>query len=105
MTETLADAVAKQPKRGVGAVIKEAILAGKDNAEALEAARKEFPESATTAATVSWYRNDLRKDGHVVPTARELQKRKKDAEATAAAEAKAAADAAATAAVEGDPLA
>ena len=76
MTEQASPAeVAKTPKRGVGTVIKEAILAGKDNQEALAAAKAEFPDSETTAATVSWYRNDLRKHGHDVPTARDLKKK------------------------------
>ncbi len=74
----------KVAKRGVGTVIKEAILAGKDNDEALAAAKAEFPDSATTASTVSWYRNDLRKSGKEVPTARELKKAKATAEAAAA---------------------
>ncbi len=66
----------KVPKRGVGTVIREAILAGKDNTEALAAAKAEFPDSSTTAATISWYRNDLRKKGENVPTARELAAKK-----------------------------
>lgn len=70
----------KVPKRGVGTVIREAILAGKDNAEALAAAKAEFPDSSTTAATISWYRNDLRKKGKDVPTARELAKKAAPAE-------------------------
>lgn len=64
----------KAPKRGIGTVIKEAILAGKTNEEALAAAKAEFPDAGTTASTVSWYRNQLRKTGHNVPTARELKK-------------------------------
>ena len=88
-TEVQAEAVAKAPKRGVGTVIKEAILAGADNETALAKAKAEFPTSATTASTVSWYRNQLRKDGHDVPTARDLKK---------------AAAAAASSASEADPL-
>lgn len=75
--EAKAEAVAKAPKRGIGTVIKEAILAGKDNQEALDAAKAEFPEASTTLSTVSWYRNDLRKNsGQSVPTARDLKKSK-----------------------------
>lgn len=90
----------KTPKRGIGTVIKEAILAGKTNEEALAAAKSEFPDAGTTASTVSWYRNQLRKEGHAeVPTARELKKK-------AAEAAKAAADTAAEAAKApaADPL-
>lgn len=86
--EVQAANVAKAPKRGVGAVIKEAILAGGDNEAALAAAKAEFPDSATTVSTVSWYRNQLRKDGHAVPTARDLKK----AAAAAAGETKAEVD-------------
>lgn len=101
MTEqTQTEAPAKAPKRGIGTVIKEAILAGKTNEEALTAAKAEFPDAGTTASTVSWYRNQLRKEGHAeVPTARELKKK-------AAEAAKAAADTAAEAAKApaADPL-
>lgn len=62
------------PKRGIGTVVKEAILAGKTNEEALVAAKAEFPNANTTASTISWYRNNLRKSGQAVPTARELKK-------------------------------
>ena len=107
MTEqtTTAEAPAKAPKtpkRGIGTVIKEAILAGKTNEEALVAAKAEFPDAGTTASTVSWYRNQLRKEGNAeVPTARELKKKAADA-AKAAADAQA--TAAQTAASAADPL-
>lgn len=107
MTEdapTAAEAKApKTPKRGIGTVIKEAILAGKTNEEALAAAKAEFPDAGTTPATVSWYRNQLRKEGHAkVPTARELKKKKAAEAAKAAANAQA--TAAQTAAPAADPL-
>jgi hypothetical protein len=73
-TEVQAEAVAKAPKRGIGTVIREAILANKTNDEALELVKAESPDANTSVATVSWYRNQLRKDGHKVPTARELNK-------------------------------
>lgn len=99
-TQTEAPAkAAKTPKRGIGTVIKEAILAGKTNEEALVAAKAEFPDAGTTASTVSWYRNQLRKDGHAdVPTARELKKKAADA-------AKAAEAANASGEAPADPLA
>jgi hypothetical protein len=80
----------KVPKRGIGMVIKEAIMAGKTNEEALALALEEFPQAHTSASTVSWYRNKLRKEGNTdVPTARSL---KKAAEAAKPAEAAAAVD-------------
>lgn len=90
--ETAAAPAEKAPKalkRGIGTVIKEAILAGKTNEEALAAAKSEFPDAGTTASTVSWYRNQLRKEGNAdVPTARELKRKAAEA-AKAAAEAQA----------------
>lgn len=95
----------KTPKRGIGTVIKEAILAGKTNEEALAAAKAEFPDAGTTASTVSWYRNQLRKDGHAdVPTARELKKKAAE-QAKADAEAQAAAAQTASGEQPADPLA
>jgi hypothetical protein len=107
--ETQAPAVAgkapKVPKRGIGMVIKEAIMAGKTNEEALALALEEFPQAHTSASTVSWYRNKLRKDGTIdVPTARSL---KRAAEAVKLAEAAKLVEAAkpAEAAAAVDPLA
>ncbi|UUV44816.1 hypothetical protein RCRUDOLPH_49 [Rhodobacter phage RcRudolph] len=100
-----AEKAPKTPKRGIGTVIKEAILAGKTNEEALAAAKAEFPDAGTTASTVSWYRNQLRKDGHAdVPTARELKKKAAD-KAKADAEAQAAAAQTASGEAPADPLA
>ncbi len=74
MTE--ATATLTTPKRGVGTVIREQLIAGATNEQALAAVQAEFPGSSTTAQSVSWYRNDLRKDGNPskVPTASEAKK-------------------------------
>lgn len=74
---------AKEPKRGVGTVAKEAIRAGKTNEQALEAVQAEFPDAKTSLASINWYRNKLRSDGENVPTSRELKKAEKDAAAEA----------------------
>jgi hypothetical protein len=95
-TEPAATPAVKTPKRGVGFVIREALLAGADNEAALAAAKAEFPQAATTVATVSWYRNQLRQEGKNVLSARDLKK-KQIAEAAAAASA-------ASAKGEPDPL-
>lgn len=72
----------KTPRRGVGAVIREAIRAGKTNEEALDAVKAEFPDAKTTLASVSWYRNEQRKkDPTAVKSARQV---KKDRQAEAA---------------------
>lgn len=61
------------PKRGVGTVACEAIMAGKTNEQALEAVKAEFPDAKTTMASINWYRNDLRSKDFDVPTARDLK--------------------------------
>lgn len=90
---------AKTPKRGVGTVIRERLAAGDTNDMALEAVKAEFPDSSTSVQTVSWYRNQMRKDGNPqkVPTAAEAKK----AHAPAAP---AEAEAAPAEAPAGDPL-
>lgn len=82
--EAATEKKAKAPRRGVGTVINEAILAGKTNEEALAAALAEFPEAKTNVGTVSWYRNKLRKDGHDVKKARDAKKDNEPAEAETA---------------------
>ena len=61
-------------KRGIGTVVKESVLAGMTNEDVLEAVKAEFPNANTTASTISWYRNSLRKSGNMVPTARAIKK-------------------------------
>jgi len=56
----------KEPVRNISAVAREAILAGKSNADALAAVKAEFPDSNTSTSSIAWYRNDLRKKGHEV---------------------------------------
>jgi len=73
----------EEQKRGVGTIIREALLARKTNEEALAAVEAEMPEASTTTSTVSWYRNQMRKEKLDVPTARELKKERKAAEADA----------------------
>lgn len=68
------EAKTKTPKRGVGTVIREQLLAGATNDVVLAAVKAEFPESSTTLSTVSWYRNDMRRAGQKVPSALEAKK-------------------------------
>lgn len=90
-----ATAEPKAPRRGVGTVIREQLRAGATNEEAQAAAVAEFPSTKTTVATVSWYRNDMRKKGEAILSAREVNKARAPAEAPAdQADADAAADAA-----------
>lgn len=61
-------------KRGIGTAIRERLAAGDTNDQALETVKIEFPASNTSKATVSWYRNQLRKQGEKIPTAAEARK-------------------------------
>ncbi len=55
-------------KLTIGEVARRAIAAGKTNAEALELVRSKFPHAQTTAASVAWYRSQMRKEDPQVPT-------------------------------------
>ncbi len=59
----------KRPARS-GDVLLRAFKAGKSNAEALAIYKKKHPHSSYSLATVNWYRNQLRKEGHEIPTER-----------------------------------
>ena len=75
------DKETKEPKRGVGTVVIEALKAGKTNEEALAVVQAEFPDAKTSLASVGWYRNKLRADGDKsVKTSRELKKAAKAAD-------------------------
>ena len=88
-TPAAAESTPKTPKRGVGAVAREALSRGLSNEEALAAVKAEFPDSKTGLQTISWYRNSMRKTDPSIPSGRDA---KKAAEPAPAAETKPAAD-------------
>lgn len=51
--------------QGIGAFCMELIKAGKNNADVLAAAQKQFPGAKTSASSVAWYRNKLKSDGEI----------------------------------------
>jgi len=61
--------------RAIYDIATEAILRGETNAEALSAVKTEKPEARTSLASVNWYRNKLRSNGHKVLTSREIEKK------------------------------
>lgn len=61
-------------KANIGSVAREAILAGQSNKEALATVQAQFPGCKTTLNSINWYRNDLRKKGHDVPSPRKAKK-------------------------------
>lgn len=86
----------RQPSEGptIASVATAAILAGKDNDEALAEVLKAFPDAKTKKASINWYRNKIREENPKVQTSRDITKarnaEKKAAEKKAKAEAKAA---------------
>jgi len=62
-----------ETKRTIGAAVLEFMLDGATNEEALAKAQAEFPDAKPSPASISWYRNKFRQDGHSIPTARELR--------------------------------
>lgn len=71
-TEKVKEKKERTPKDGVGKCATDAIKSGKTNDEVLAIVRAKFPEAKTTAASINWYRNKLRGEGHDVKTSREL---------------------------------
>ena len=71
----------EKTSRGIGTLIKEALLQDLTNEEVLAAVQSEKPEAKTSTATVSWYRNQMRKAGEPVKTSRDLKKARKEAAA------------------------
>ncbi len=65
--------------RAIGTIIKEALLQDSTNEEVLAAVQFEKPEAKTSTATVSWYRNQMRKAGEPVKTSHEVKRARKEA--------------------------
>ena len=55
-------------KETIGEMAKKSISDGMTTAEALEKVRKRFPHARTTAASIAWYRSQMRKEDPHVPT-------------------------------------
>jgi|32_taG_2_1085360.scaffolds.fasta_scaffold01098_4 predicted transcriptional regulator len=54
--------------QGIGTAAAAMLRKGMTNQEVLAEIRQRFPTANTTAASVAWYRSDLRKKGEDVPT-------------------------------------
>lgn len=55
-------------KDTIGELARKVIAEGKTNAEALDVVRKRFPHAKTTAASIAWYRSQMRREDPKVPT-------------------------------------
>lgn len=66
---------ADDPIRGVGDLARKLILEGLSNGAVLLRVHEQFPHANTTPDSVSWYRSELRRAGHEVPTSIEAERR------------------------------
>lgn len=62
-------------KDTIGAVAEKAIIDGKSNEGTLAAVKENFPQAATSMASISWYRSKLRKERPDIPTDRQARER------------------------------
>lgn len=67
-----------QNRINVTTVVTKGLLARKSNKEILADVKKVLPNASTTLTTIRWYRNQLRKSGENVPTARELRREERN---------------------------
>ena len=63
---------------GIGKIARAAIRAGKTNQEALDEVKAMFPKAKTSIASMNWYRNQERMMDKTVPTAREVNRKRKE---------------------------
>ena len=59
---------AESPARGIGELAQKLLSEGLTNEQVLAEVRQQFPDAATTMASVSWYRSDMRRRGLKVLT-------------------------------------
>lgn len=67
-------------RRTITLAIREALLAGKNNDETLEAVKKEFPSAKTSRNTVVIQRSKLRKEGKPIPSSWEANRARQSAD-------------------------
>lgn len=58
---------------GIGDMARKLISEGQTNAETLAAVKAEFPDAATSAESIAWYRSQMRREGLDVLTDREAR--------------------------------
>jgi hypothetical protein len=71
--ELLAMKLQSKTQKTVGKVVEAAMRKGATNKQALALVRATFPDAETSAASVSWYRTNLRKRGEDIPTDQEAR--------------------------------
>ena len=60
-------------QKTVGKVAESAMRRGATNKQALALVRASFPDAETSAASIAWYRTNLRKRGEDIPTDQEAR--------------------------------
>ncbi len=71
--ELLTMKLQSKTQKTVGKVVEAAMRKGATNKQALALARATFPDAEPSAASVSWYRTNLRKRGEDIPTDQEAR--------------------------------
>ena len=71
--ELLAMKLQSKTQKTVGKVVEAAMRKGATNKQALALVRATFPDAETSAASVSWYRTNLRKRGEDIPSDQEAR--------------------------------
>lgn len=60
-------------KKSIGETVLELLKRQWDDERVAAEVKRRNPKAGTSAATIKWYRQKLRKEGHKVPTSRELK--------------------------------
>lgn len=73
VTELLVTRLQGKKQKTVGKVVESAMRRGATNKQALALVRASFPDAETSAASIAWYRTNLRKRGEDIPTDQEAR--------------------------------
>ncbi len=73
VTELLVARLQGKKQKTVGKVVESAMRRGATNKQALALVRTTFPDAETSAASIAWYRTNLRKRGEEIPTDQEAR--------------------------------
>ncbi|WP_422002347.1 hypothetical protein [Roseovarius mucosus] len=73
VTDLLVGRLQGKKQKTVGKVAESAMRRGATNKQALALVRSAFPDAETSAASIAWYRTNLRKRGEDIPTDQEAR--------------------------------
>ena len=86
-SSNMTENVEKKPRgKGIGARAMELLVEGKTTQEVIDIVKEEIEGANPTPATISWYKNKLRQEGKLPPSARKAKAEKKSKKADAEVE-------------------